>query len=249
MNTRVKNIDVAIHEWLENITFLIQDKFTNHHQAYIDKIISASIPVFQNYIWSALLLLQKEYMLPAKALLRVSAELVIKINWCLQGKAISNEEQNNRIKRWGKDTLYQRKIDLENMLKCSCAVKQKERAQKEYESVRQKFDELKDFKRTKIHELICEVFLKNSPIYNLGLYSQFLHAIHIDILTLGDTFTEKEDSVLDYRGDTDLTQVNSLRNECLTQTCLFLKAIYGYYGFDFKKIEAEYERLLQHYSR
>ena len=112
------------------------------------------------------------------------------------------------------------------------------------EEIQQKIENLKDY--TELPDtisLIRNLFKENS-ICQLGFYRQFHKAVHIDILTLGETINDG-DGDREYYGDSNCEFKGVLEHECLIHSYYFLQSVYEYYGFDFSKQTSRFEKLVK----
>lgn len=140
------------------------------------------------YCNAILILLNKNYVFPAKALMRCLCELTVKLMWCLQCPDGTDEEQDRKtvdekIRRWEKSTLAQnikvweewKKVDPQN---------------------NKIDDQIKELKKKKdnidVKEMPCYAqLLKELPYIfrreiSLELYMNFNKAVHLDANSLGD---------------------------------------------------------------
>jgi len=94
---------------------LIKTKNRENAMCVVDRENAMCITVLDGaecYCNAILILLNKNYMFPAKALMRCLCELTVKLMWCLQCPVDTDEEQDRKtvdkkIRRWEKSTLAQ----------------------------------------------------------------------------------------------------------------------------------------------
>jgi len=99
-------IDETINKWFEKTFELIEQQLKTHKD--IDLLLVSSLRTGERYCKATLLLLNNNYLSPAKALLRILSELIAKLLWCLiipdNGANRTNEIIQERIDRWKKST-------------------------------------------------------------------------------------------------------------------------------------------------
>jgi len=173
---------------------------------------SAALEGAECYCNAILLLLNKNYLFPAKALMRCLCELTVKLMWCLQCPDDTDEEQDRttvdeKIRRWEKNTLAQN-IDV----------------LKEWKHV--------DPKNNKIDDLIKElekkkdnINVKEMPFYaqlleklppdfrrkiSLKLYKDFNKAIHLDTNSLAKIYLNNK------KTEINNSDISKLKDFCFT---------------------------------
>ena len=143
---------------------------------------SAVLEGAECYCKAILLLLDKNYVYPAKALMRCLCELTIKLMWCLQCPDDTNEIQDSQIvdekaHRWEKKTLAQninvlkefKNVNLENN-KIDDLIKKLE----------MKKDKIKVKEMPKYADLLKGLPMEFRRKISVKLYSDFHKAIHLD---------------------------------------------------------------------
>jgi len=231
-------IDDTINKWFDDSKSLLQE--LNLPKCKIDIMILSTISLIDNYLNNALLILNGGSRLPAMALLRVMGEFISKITYCLKGK--NQKEVENRIGRWEKSSLIQRRELYKKIL----SRYKKPNSQVQFKKVQEWINETEDeIKKIKSHglpqnqDIFLEAFGEHHPVGQDGIYHQYHCSIHVDLETLARTIRNNE-----YTGDFEFN-IEDLKFECLTHAYFYLKEIYEYYELNTQIINDDYDRLLQ----
>ena len=228
MKKEPAKIEETIALWFNHTYDLLGSEKDKENSA-IGSVLFSSIPIVDNYIQSAINILNEGKKLPAKALIRITSELTAKIIWCIEGK--DSEEISRRIKRWDKQSLMQ-----ENKLISKFKDSEKEEIKKFYEQrtahINSLSPQVEGVKKMPVmadileDELYAEVFV------------QFNDAVHIDTFVLNKTINDNMTTV-EYSGDTK-DNVELLKECCLDSVYIFFCSIYAFFGWDYTEIEKEF---------
>jgi len=238
LGKRKMEIDKTINNWFEETENALEylspadKKNTN-----IYFLIRNCLATFANYLHAAMMILGSKRRLPAKALLRVSGQLVSRVSWVLKGK--DEQEQQNRLKRWIKDSYVERHRWYNEILEYYA---DEEKAQIE-KSIRVYSEEIDKLEKCNIKKLpqpkqVLEQAFGKSNIVS-GMYSQYHDSVHPDLLVLSDTIREYRGMTM-CEGDT-AENIDDLKFECLIQVYIFFKEIHKFYDLDFQEIESGFQ--------
>ncbi|MBN1805804.1 MAG: hypothetical protein JW837_11170 [Sedimentisphaerales bacterium] len=231
-------IDETINNWINETEGLLQE--LGLPNCKVDVMVLSAIPTIDNYLNSALLILNNGNRLPAMALLRSVGELATRIIYCLMAK--DSTEQNVRVQRWEKHSLQERKRLYEKFLKRY----EQNQNQSKIEEMQRWIDQTEDkIKKIKIRglpknqDIFLEVFDEKHPVGQEGFYHIYLCAIHVDLETLNKTMQNGE-----YTGDWEY-DIEVLKYECLTLLYFFLREVYKNYELNLQRINSDYDEWLQ----
>jgi len=140
------------------------------------------------YCNAILILLNRNYVFPAKALMRCLCELTVKLMWCLQCPVDTDEEQDRKtvdekIRRWEKSTLAQNIKVLEEWKQVDPGNDKIDDQIKELEKKKDKMnvDEIPNYPQ--LLEKLPDDFRR---VISLKLYKDFNKAVHLDANSLGE---------------------------------------------------------------
>ena len=184
-------IDKAINKWFDETDSQMHQKINDFTS--VDGLCASVLRAAKDYCNVIFLLLREERKLPAKALLRVLCELMVKLSWCLTvpDKQNENEEEivKDKIRRWEKYTLCNNVQILEKFNQIASGDDKRK--------IQDSIDKLKNeplFSNKTIKEMPKFVgLIKQLPdlfkseVYTL-LYLQFNNAIHLDVTSLIDFY-------------------------------------------------------------
>lgn len=230
---REMEIEKTINKWFEKTENALDNLDSERKNTNLYFLIVNSLPTFGKYLHTAIMILNWERRLPAKALLRVSGQLVSRVSWVLKGK--DDQEQQNRLKCWIKDSYVKKRRFYNEILEYYTG---EEKAQIE-ESIRVYSEEIDKLEKCNIKELpqpkkVFEQAFGKSNIVS-GMYSQYHDSVHPDLLVLTGTIREDGEMTM-CEGDTE-ENIDDLKFECLIQVYIFFKEIHKFYDLDFQEIE------------
>jgi len=234
-------IDKTIGKWFQEIEDALENLSTEKKQTNIFFLIVNSLPTFGNYLNTTLLILKNERRLPAKALLRVTGQFISRVIWVL--KSENEDERQNRLERWKKDSYCEAKRYNEEIIEFYSKDDERAVVAKRIEGYIEEINKLEERKIKRLPQWI-QIFEQafGKSILAAGMYSQYHHAIHPDILVLTATVSEnKTDTICE--GDTK-ESIDSLKQDCLTQAYIFFDEVCKYYGFTFKEMADEYQAIM-----
>jgi len=139
------------------------------------------------YCNAILILLNKNYVFPAKALMRCLCELTVKLMWCLQCPVDTDEEQDKKtvdekIRRWEKSTLAQNIKVLEEWKQVDPQNNKIDDQIKELEKKKDKMNVKKEMpKYPQLLNKLPDTFRRG---ISLKLYKDFNKAVHLDANSL-----------------------------------------------------------------
>ena len=235
-------IDKTINKWFEETENMLAN-IGSAKNTEVDKVCFSSISVVGNYLKNAIMILNHNSKLPAKALLRVLGEFIIKFVWCLQNSmrkqpALANE----RFERWRKHSLIKDQKFRKDILNAFDGSKRDE-IQRWIEECDKEIKSVTSKSVPEFAQIIENVFGSRETKAYAGMYLRFLNAVHLDLRTLSDTIREDNFSSI-CEGDTD-DSIDDLKVDCLICACIFFRELYRFYGLNFQKIEDEYQVILK----
>lgn len=163
------------------------------------------------YCNAIFLLLNKNYVFPAKALMRCLCELTVKLIWCLQCPDDTDEEHDRKtvdekIRRWEKSTLVQ---DIK-------VLEEYKQVNPQDNSIDGKIKECKEKKDTmNVKEMPCYAELLNKlpndfrSKISLELYKDFNKAVHLDANSLGKIYLYND------KANVNNSDISELKDGCL----------------------------------
>ena len=238
-------IGKTICNWFEEFEKASGSSATEEKPRRIVFLINSSLPILSNYITTAVLILNSDRRLPAKALLRVSGELISRVLWVLNDN--DSHEHENRLTRWI-ITSY-RKANAYNDVIVKLYEKDPRAEVKTIVKNLQKKNDANNeaidaFKKRGIKGLpqaqhILEQVFGNSKAA-VGMYARHHPAIHPDILVLTNSVSE-DGTITTFKGDTE-ESIDSLRMDCLTQAYAYFAGLCRYYGSSFKELADKYHQ-------
>jgi len=230
-------IDKTINKWFGEIEG--RSKQLGLPKNNIDRMILGSIPIIDNYSNSVLMILNDGSRLPAMALLRVLAEFILKLIYCLKA---DDSSVDKRIESWEKTSLIQRGKYYKDIIDIyhGCNRKNVHEWIDETESELAKIEGVDAL--PSVATIFEQVFEKDYPVDRAGMYLQYLGAVHIDLEVLAKTIS-KSGTEIEYKGDVSCN-IEDLKFECLTHAYIFFRHLYEYYSLDLQKIENEYKMLI-----
>ena len=232
----MRKVEQVIGEWFTRI----ETRLTVYGpaQTAADEVIGASVPVVENYLTSACLLATKEGILPSKALLRPVGEFIGKLRWCVAGG--TKEEIYDRIQRWRKSSWKNYKSYWEAVRK-TCRRSDCAQIDEQIREADRKLAQMTSFREFPTARQILDSGFSEETAVRLGIYTQYLGATHIDILTLAQTVAQ-EGGCTEYVGDL-VGGDSGLERDLLSLACLYAGTISKYYGWDYADILSEYKSL------
>lgn len=217
-----------------------------------DECFVAILVVAKKYSKACFTLLENNHILPAKAILRILAELFIKLAWCvdIENKNSNDTERINKLKRWARHTEKERLKGLEKCLKATIDKSEIEFIQ---QCIQKKEDYLKQFPQPIIEKGFpptVDLFtgekiggLDSTFGHYLYLKNYFLYhnAVHLDMCSIGNLVKRRD-------GITFIEPDGSDDNEILAQNCLYqvlfiVLVIRRYYNQEEENIIAEYDNI------
>ena len=139
------------------------------------------------YCNAILLLLNKNYVFPAKALMRCLCELTVKTIWCLKCPDDTDEEPNRKtvdekIRCWEKSTLAQ---NIQVLKECKEVDPYNSKIDDQIKELEKKKDNMDVGKMPRYGELLKKLPDEFRDI-SLELYKDFNKAVHLDANSLGE---------------------------------------------------------------
>jgi len=236
-------ITKTINKWFEETDAQMHQKIKDFTS--IDGLCACVLRAAMDYCNAIFLLLRKERELPAKALLRVLCELMVKLSWCLTVPDKQNENEQEtvkeKIRRWEKYTLCNNIRILEKFKEVTSG-DDKKKIQDSIDNLKieQLFSDKRIKEMLKFLDLVKQLpDLFKNEVYPL-LYLQFNNAVHLDVTSLVDSVLKQGKNGMQYDSDVkDLAKYNVAH--AFHITCLIRKN----YGWRTDEIEKEYREIMR----
>lgn len=142
------------------------------------------------YCNAILILLNKNYVFPAKALMRCLCELTVKLMWCLQCPDNTDKEQDGKtvdekIRQWEKSTLVQNIKVLEEWKQVNLG---NDKIDDQIKELKKKKDTMDVEKMPSYPQLLNKLPGDFRCGISLELYKDFNKAVHLDVNSLGEIY-------------------------------------------------------------
>lgn len=237
-------IDNAIERWFKDTEAAFGEV---HTDSPVDRLCCSVTAVAHNYCSAVLSLVNRGHRLPSMALLRVLAELALRLLWCLYSDNPQKESDDARIKRWLKTSLLERKKQVKRMIERSvCSPKDATGLKKELETLEQMIKENAYKPIGRFIDSLCDLpDVYKKDIYPL-LYGNFNWAVHPDVLLLNRLLRKNCDfHIVVSDIDEDPTV---LKIYCATLAFNILGVIRQNYKWDYNSIKGEYLEMKKNFS-
>lgn len=240
-------IDETIYRWFQNAKTELSGGKTYYEQYEldIDSLCLGVVVLVENYAQSVLLLLNKDKILPAKALLRVMSDIFIKCKWCLKGLEESEKEFNNRFDKWRRYSLSQDKKRMESEIGI---------LKEHYDDINTELvGKLEGFVEILEKEGITNseklpsmwemrgVWESQSNMNFDALYRRFHQGIHPDWMLL-QLLQRTNGQKIYYKADIE-ESTHDLKKYCLIIVGYLLEAIYSVNKLDFSRFEKDIKEI------
>jgi len=236
------DIEKTVNKWFDETDTQMHQKIKGFTS--IDGLCACVLQVAKNYSNAIFLLLRNKRELPAKALLRVLCELMVKLSWCLTvpDEQTKNEEETvkEKIQRWEKYTLCNNIRILEKFKDVALGDDKKK--------IQDSIDKLKTkqlFSNEKIKEIpkLLDIIgqlpgLFANEVYPLH-YLQFNNAIHLDVTSLVDSYLNTDEFSSQH-----ISKGASLKKYCIAHAFHINSLILLNYDCVTTKIENEYHKTM-----
>jgi len=242
-------IDKKIDKWFQNAKDkLVGGKiYYKQHDLDIDSLCLGVVVLVENYTGSVLLLLNAGKILPAKALLRVIADVSIKSIWCLRGLEQGTDEFCERFEKWRR---YSLSLDKQRMEAEISLLKQEQDDTNsgllnKLESFIQILEEegIRDPYKEKMPSLwnMREIWKKQSEMNFDALYRRFNQGIHPDWMVL-QCLKRKDGDKFFYKADIE-ENAQDLKTFCLLILGYLVEAIYSVNKWDYSEFEKDIKEI------
>lgn len=206
-----------------------------------NNLLFSVLPVAYNYCKGVFLLTDADHKLPAMALLRVLAELALRVMWCLYEDNPKKEASATRIMRWWKTICQEEVRHLKKILPSAGST--------EAERIEQMMARLQDEIGKNPHSAV-------GPFYNsLGelppeikddlyplLYSPFNQAIHPNLKLFADLVREKGNQRT-FLPDLEKPSSDAIKIHAMTSAYHLLCIVHFNYGWDCELMKNEYLKI------
>jgi hypothetical protein len=240
-------IDTIIDKWFqETVDMINKEVKTNTAE---DVLCSSALPISHRYCCATLTLLNSGFRLPAMALIRILAETVFRLAWCLHVDNPQNELVEVRIQRWLKESYKERKKHLKKLLpssNCCQAIKinkeisylENEIKKIPYGFAGSLYNSLQDLNKSPLN--------LRDKLYPL-LYGNFNKAIHPDLLLL-TSLVKKDENKITYSGDFNDISTDDLKIYVMTCAFWIVSLVRISYKWDYGDIKTKYLEIKKLYS-
>ena len=203
-----------------------------------NNLLFSIVPVAYNYCKGVFLLTDADHKLPAMALLRVLAELTLRVMWCLYEDNPKRETSAVRIKRWWKTTCEEEVKHLKKILP-SAGPAEAKRIEQAVARFQDEIDQnphraVGPFYNS-LGELPPEI---KDHLYPL-LYSPFNQAIHPDLRLFVD-LVRQEGNERTFLPDLEKPSSGAIKIYAMTSVYDLLSIVHFHHGWDQEQMKAEY---------
>jgi hypothetical protein len=211
-----------------------------------NKLLFSILPVASNYCKAIFLLADTDHKLPAMALLRVLAELTLRVMWCLYEDNSKKEAPSTRIMRWWRTTCEEEIKHLKRMLP---AADPEEAASIDHAIISLQSEIAKNPNPSagslykSLDELPRQI---KDDLYPL-LYSPFNRAIHPN-LKLFDDLVRQEGNDWRFLPDLQRPDAGVLKICAMTDAYDLLAVVHFHYGWDCEGMKAEYLKIKEDFA-
>ena len=244
----INNCINFVNKWFENTIGKASTR------PILDECIVATFVFAKKYTLALFTLLENDHILPAKAIIRILAELFIKLAYCIdvENENSNDEEIINKIKRWG---YHSEKERLKGLQKCLRASDEKEEQECIRKYIKEKEDFLKQFPQSIVNdrfprtidlfnkEIIKGINSINGHLLYIYNYLQYNNAIHLDMYSIGNIIKRGENQTF-ICYDT-LDNKNDIAKNGLFQFFFFNLLIRKYYKQDVDTMIEEYHDIIK----
>jgi len=235
-------IEKTVNKWFDETDAQMHQKIKDFTS--IDGLCTCVLRAAKDYCNTIFLLLRKERKLPAKALLRVLCELMVKLSWCLTVPYKQNEDEEEtvkeKIRRWEKYTLCNNIRILEKFREVTSG-DDKKKIQDSIDKLKteQLFSDKGTKEMPKFLDLIKQLpDLFKNEVYPL-LYLQFNNAIHLDVTSLVDLYLNQ-----DKMRDRHMSRAANLTECCIAHAFHINSLIRLNYKCETEEIKIEYHKIM-----
>jgi len=211
-----------------------------------NNLLFSILPVASNYCRAIFLLADADHRLPAMALLRVLGELTLRVMWCLCEDNSKKEASSARIMRWLKTTYEEEVKRLKKMLPSAGPEDAKNMAGRisylQGEIDKNPYRPIGSFYNS-LSELPRQI---KDDLYSL-LYSPFNPGIHPD-LNLFAGLVRQEGNERMFLRDPEKPSAGTLKICAMTDAYDLLAVVHFHYGWDHKRMEAEYLKIKEDFA-
>ncbi len=239
-----KLIEGTTDKWFEETVSRINNDVK--HDTLEDNLLSSVIPVAYNYCKAVFLLADATHKLPAMALLRVLAELTIRVMWCLYEDNSKKEAPCVRIMRWLKTTCEE---EIKHLKKIPPSADREETARMKdaMTSLQSEIDKNPHPPVGPLYNSLDELPPQvKADLYPL-LYSRFNRAIHPDLKLFG-ALVRQEGNERMFLRDPEKPTTGTLKIYAMTDAYDLLSIVHFHYGWDCEQMKAEYLKIKEDFA-
>ncbi len=238
-------IDNAIDRWFNET----ESAFKEVHTANpVDFLCISVTSLAHNYCSATLSLLNRGHRLPAMALLRVLAELVFRLIWCLYSDNPQKESCEVRINRWRKTALLERKKFVKRMSESNVYSGEKVNGfKKELGELEQNIGQIPHKPIGNFYNSLRDLPEPYRMDFYPRLYNIYNWGIHPDFLLLMQLVKQNAESnvvVSDIDEDPAVLKIY-----CLTMAFNILAVVRKNYGWDYDTIKTEYIKIKKDFPK
>jgi hypothetical protein len=232
-------IEAATDKWFaETVSKLNSDVAPDTPE---NNLLFSVLPVAANYCKATFLVADAGHKLPAMALLRVLAELTLRVMWVLWEGDPKREPCGTRVRRWWK-TSCNEEIKYLNKMLPSASPKDR----KQMEDAKSRFeDEIKKNAHPPVgpfynsmDELPPQI---KGDLYPL-LFSPFNQAIHPNLWLFTD-LVRQEGNERVFLSDPEKPGADAIKICAMTDAFDLLSVVHRHYGWDCDRMKAEYLKI------
>jgi hypothetical protein len=220
----------------------------------LDEFLVAILVVAKKYSEACFTLLENNHILPAKAILRILAELFVKLAWCIdiENKNSKDAERTDKLKRWA---YYTEKEKLKGLERCLMATADKSEIEFIQQGIQKKQDYLKRFPQSIVENEFPSTFdlftkekiggFDSSTGHYFYLKNYFLYnnAVHLDMCSIGN-LVKRQNGIKFIVLDASDDKAKLVKN-CLYQAMLIIVLVRKYYKQKIEKVINEYDNIVK----
>jgi len=241
-------IDKTIDKWFKDTASALNTTIMTNEPEY--NLCAGVLPLARNYSNAAIQLLNNGFKLPAMALIRILAELTLRIFWCFSPNS-QDENPNVKIERWLKESYRQRKRCLEKYL-ISADKKERDKIENEvkylrgeiekipYNSAGDLYGSLQSLVNNDSSDEEKNLSLKDA-LYPI-LYANFNQSIHPDLLVLLNLIELKENNYT-FHGDYKELDVDTIKIYCMSCVFNIIAITRLVYKLGYEDVKQEYLKI------
>ncbi len=211
-----------------------------------NNLLFSILPVASNYCKSVFLLADSDHKLPAMALLRVLAELTLRVMWCLYEDNPKRETPSARTMRWCK-AAYEEEIKYLKRMLPSAGPQEAARMKHAMARFQDEIGKNPHPSAGGLYKCLDELPRQiKDDIYPL-LYSAFNQAIHPNPWLFADLIKQEANERM-FLPDSKKPSAGALKICAMTDAYNLLAVMHFHYGWDHIQMESEFLKIKEDFA-